>query len=1854
MKKQIFSITLLMVFLINLISGIPVYAASPGVTTGSAVINTFGWGTFEFNVTANGGYNITDCGVKYGTSSSNLSKTASYGYLGANKGTFSVETSGLSLGTVYYYQAYAINENNETTVGSVKSVVIPGSFSISSPSNGASISYGSDVTVKWSSAKKATEYRLVMRDITAGESSSTQIYKGSSTSYTIDSSDLEGGHEYKIHVQARAVSGSDDNAIWASNGDEYYFSTKLNTPVITIPSSNGTMTLSSPVIKWNSVPDVSMYALLLTDNVTGNELLESNGYPGYFISAGETSCNLANITWGDFSTDNLTTNRSYTLTLRAYGEKDDYYTESSSVVFTLKSDSVPTVRNYDVDNITATSFEATGNIISTSDVPLSDITDCGFYYREYGSSSKKKVSLGEPTSNLFYTTISGLSANTEYQFMSYATNANGEGTSGWTNVTTGNVEVSAPAVSTIGYSKNSDTEYVIKGKVTDNGNSEITSYGFNIGTDLENLNNLYSGNLGTIDENVEFTYTYSNLQPNTTYYYQAFAYNDYGYSEGGISSFTVGNITVPEIISANASPSIISVGDTATFTVKTNTKATKLIMYTETGAIADEWSGSSYYTDNGDERTWTIEREIYSIGRRFLTFKASDGSYVNDTSSATVSVQVTSAGEKIKATITSQKNQSLTVGESYKATWTTDKTAQSYSLFIFYNGNLIRTIKNYRYQYYDFAPSMLSNQGEYAIEVIPYYPGYEATGDTATITVSPSETSTAVIKNIDSTSEVICNVDNFECTVTTNANADKVVLEYELGNRTELTLTSSTATEKTWKISRKLNYIGKRKLTVRAFDSNSKETSPSFVNVDVIPEDINWNLTYDEASGELTIDTSDEISSKLTGAYAKLVVYKNGTDTNLLENSGELALINKGEASSRSWNVFTDLNLVSGETYTFTVSYLSTYAQGFDCGAILENIGTKTISDTEEELPEIYSVDIEIDELTQTYSTDSVSLMSYTPEINYIQGQLGQTVTFTITTNKFVDKLYMLPDNGNIKDAVLLNGTYKDTFTNRVWTVKHTFSGLHANRKFGFYGISSAYGKRSFNKYADKTVTIGMIENTWSGSFSNNVLTVKQIGTYSQHYNDVNMYGLYIKNTETGDFAYYYYDNYSKITSTNLNRKLERSWVIPSGLPLENGVTYEYGIRGGVNLYSNNLSSVDYKIGTFTTNHSGITKTYAPRIVTNCDALQVYAGGYWENPIGTLPKGTRVFVDIENSSELWARIRYGDSYAYIERKYLKTAEARALQQKNYAIKYGTSTVSKSGCALLALTNALYYMDGQEIDVQALATYAGNKGTLQSGGTVVNTLLSVTKNSHLCSFDYNGKNNTNDIDTLINHLKNGGVAIYGVENDLFYSHKTDYESNGYNGHIIAIVDYCRDGDKESFLFLDSESRLSKKIDKKDENSNDGVYWLDKNEFEKYRVKTNNFRLLSPSVLNLMSLFANNLEETNISLLTLICYNSHNEEIERFFVDTSNYETNISVPYSTSRIEPVYYLKNAENSIVINCNGETIHDGDSIEFVEDSLELTADVFTKGEEISSLIKTSIIRSDVIADNELLSLNCMIPASTGQEFRSIDIEIAEKMEITISKSISEIYLDIKTNDYNRVTVYDGENPILEKDCIKIADTGSVLTIIVENELGEEKEYTLTINKESEYESDTTLESIYVSAYDSADEYIDVYTFDSTVSEITGLSENAKTVMINASATSDFATVTYYINGGKTIFEKPISLSSGFVLTVRVTAEDGTYKDYTYTYGEPPVPLTKTTFKNTATYHKFYVTFEEAIDNATIYAAIYDEDGKLLGLETSPCDGDDYYIVNVPVNSDTKKAKIFVWEDNIKPLGYAETLNME
>ena len=83
-------------------------AEKPTVTTGKAGSITGDSAKASFTVGKNGGQKITDAGIQYGYSKTNLSRK-SYGALGNEKGTFSVKLTGLKSGKKVYYRAYAKN-----------------------------------------------------------------------------------------------------------------------------------------------------------------------------------------------------------------------------------------------------------------------------------------------------------------------------------------------------------------------------------------------------------------------------------------------------------------------------------------------------------------------------------------------------------------------------------------------------------------------------------------------------------------------------------------------------------------------------------------------------------------------------------------------------------------------------------------------------------------------------------------------------------------------------------------------------------------------------------------------------------------------------------------------------------------------------------------------------------------------------------------------------------------------------------------------------------------------------------------------------------------------------------------------------------------------------------------------------------------------------------------------------------------------------------------------------------------------------------------------------------------------------------------------------------------------------------------------------------------------------------------------------------------------------------------------------------------------------------------------------------------------------------------------------------------
>lgn len=87
----------------------------------------------------------------------------------------------------------------------------------------------------------------------------------------------------------------------------------------------------------------------------------------------------------------------------------------------------------------------------------------------------------------------------------------------------------------------------------------------------------------------------------------------------------------------------------------------------------------------------------------------------------------------------------------------------------------------------------------------------------------------------------------------------------------------------------------------------------------------------------------------------------------------------------------------------------------------------------------------------------------------------------------------------------------------------------------------------------------------------------------------------------------------------------------------------------------------------------------------------------------------------------------------------------------------------------------------------------------------------------------------------------------------------------------------------------------------------------------------------------------------------------------------------------------------------------------------------------------------------------------------------------------------------------------------------------------------------------------------------------------------------------------------------------------------------------------TNTTFKDSGSKLKFYVTCNENVENAIIIVATYDIKGRLLGLDRQECDDVDEYILSVNKTGNEKYAKIMIWEDisGMKPIYNPEFVSL-
>ena len=297
--------------------------------------------------------------------------------------------------------------------------------------------------------------------------------------------------------------------------------------------------------------------------------------------------------------------------VRAYAFSGGGTAYGDIVSFTTQLNiTVPIVNTSAGSNVTSESATLNGNVTSDGNAT---VTARGFYWSSSNSipdSGDYKTTSGNGTGS-FSSSITGLTANTPYYFVAYATNSEGTATGEVKQFNT-SVNKITPTVETNSATNFTSESAILNGNVTSDGNSTVTARGFywslSNSTPDSGDNKITSGN-GT----GSFSSSITGLTDNTPYYFCAFATNSEGTGTGTVRTFTT---------DLSLFPLINEVVDTD-------------VHDGDGGGVGN----SDYYIEVGEEIDLAVEIQnngtgtAYNIIGKLSFYDSSDGSYCTITDS---------------------------------------------------------------------------------------------------------------------------------------------------------------------------------------------------------------------------------------------------------------------------------------------------------------------------------------------------------------------------------------------------------------------------------------------------------------------------------------------------------------------------------------------------------------------------------------------------------------------------------------------------------------------------------------------------------------------------------------------------------------------------------------------------------------------------------------------------------------------------------------------------------------------------------------------------------------------------------------------------------------------------------------------------------------------------------------------------------------------------------------------------------------------------------------------------------------------------------------------------------------------
>ena len=467
-----------------------------------------------------GGATITSKGVSWSTilkSTSTDNKTNN----GGGSRSFTSVITGLSPGTAYNIQAYAINsvgtgyssllKATTLAVAPVLTTTALTAVTYTSASSGGDITNdgGDSITARgvcWSTSQNPTIANSKTTDGTG---------KGS---FTSSITGLTVGATYYIRAYAT-------NSVGTAYGNQV----TTNTIAATLP-----------------VITTSTASVLTTSTAAcGGNITSDGGSP--VTTRGVCWCRIPNDpTILDFKTTDGTGSGSFTSTLtglspyytyvvRAYATNSSGTSYGSSVAIII---TVPSCTILTTSDITSTTATIGGKITGDGGFAVTARGVC-WSTTQFPTISNSKNTDGTGTGN-FTSLISGLTAGATYYIRAYATNSLGTGYSSNVTITTAS---SIPVLTT-----KAVTAYTSSAK---SGGDVVNSGG---GTLISGICWSKNPNPTTSDSKVNNPYPYpvtnyyvylTGLDPNTTYYVRAYATNSIGTGYGNEISFKTNNLTIP-------------------------------------------------------------------------------------------------------------------------------------------------------------------------------------------------------------------------------------------------------------------------------------------------------------------------------------------------------------------------------------------------------------------------------------------------------------------------------------------------------------------------------------------------------------------------------------------------------------------------------------------------------------------------------------------------------------------------------------------------------------------------------------------------------------------------------------------------------------------------------------------------------------------------------------------------------------------------------------------------------------------------------------------------------------------------------------------------------------------------------------------------------------------------------------------------------------------------------------------------------------------------------------------------------------------------------------------------------------